>query len=40
MADKMGDLCGAACVQNRKFGIDFGTILSGQKDPEEPLDLF
>ncbi len=40
MADKMGDLCGAGCVQNHKFVIGFVTIWSGQKDPEEPLDLF
>ena len=40
MADKMGDLCGAGCVQNHKFVIDFVTIQSGQKDPEESLDLF
>jgi hypothetical protein len=40
MADKMGDLCGAGCVQNHKFVIGFVTIRSGQKDPEEPLDLF
>ncbi len=40
MADKMGDLCGAGCVQNYKFVIGFVTIQSGQKDPEEPFDLF
>ncbi len=40
MADKMGDLCGAGCVQNHKFVIIFVTIWSGQKDPEEPLGLF
>ncbi len=40
MADKLGDLCGAGCVQNHKFVIGFVTIRSGQKDPEEPLDLF
>ncbi len=40
MADKMGELCGAGCVQDHKFVIGFVTIWSGQKDPEEPLDLF
>jgi hypothetical protein len=40
MADKLGVLCGAGCVQNHKFVIDFVNIWSGQKDPEEPLDLF
>ncbi len=40
MADKMGDLCWAGCVQNHKFVIGFLTIWSDQKDPEEPLDLF
>ena len=40
MADKMGDLCGAGCVQNHKFVVGFVTIRSGQKDSEEPLYLF
>jgi hypothetical protein len=40
MADKMGDLCRTGCVQNHKFVIGFVTIQNGQKDPEEPLDLF
>ncbi len=34
VADKMGDLCRAGCVQNYKFVINFVTIWSGQKDPE------